>query len=204
MEKQSNKEKLSGQTLYKLAHASETAENVCLALGTRERVRDFSNINSLKYELRRKGLKIVENDYMKMWKDWQSAGLGAIEFGRGKKQTKFIHFYNMRAIAAAALEGKDVEVESRKKEERMTSSFNRATQLESIVKSISEKTIVSPKMNAPVVAQTMPNVVNRIIVSLRPNVVVDLSLPQDITASEIDRIREALGRVYPAGASKTA
>lgn len=211
MEKQGLKEKLSGQTLYKLAHASETAENVCLALGTRERIRDFSNINSLKYELRHQGFKIVEADYMKMWKDWQTAGLGTIEFGRGKKQTKFVHFYDMRKIASAAIDGKDVEVMARNKEQKVAVSADRSLQLDRIAKSISEtkvenaKVMETIKKSVPAPKAVLPAVgVNRIIVSLRSNLVVDFSIPQDITPAEVDRIREALNRVAPAGAYSAA
>lgn len=134
-------QKLSGEMLYKLGHATETHEAVCYALGTRQRVRDFSNINSLKWELRHEGFKIVEADYMQMWKDWQSAGLGVILLGRGKKQNKFIHYYDMRKIAAAALEGKDVEVEVRNENQKAIIQEANTMQLERVVKSINSQLV---------------------------------------------------------------
>jgi hypothetical protein len=140
-------QKLSGEMLYKLGHATETHEAVCYALGTRQRVRDFSNINSLKWELRHEGFKIVEADYMQMWKDWQSAGLGVILLGRGKKQNKFIHYYDMRKIAAAALEGKDVEVEVRNENQKAIIQEANTMQLERVAKSINSqlaKAVESP------------------------------------------------------------
>lgn len=199
------KDKLSGQTLHKLAYSSETAQNVCLALGVRERVRGFSNINSLKYELRHQGFKIVEEDYMKMWKEWQDAGLGMIVLGRGRKQTKFVHFYDMRKIAQAALEGKDVEIESNKKRIEIDVAKDRSVTLDQIAKSIKERPQAreeAPKKPEP--KQTVTTVLNRVFIELRPGVMIDIKLPNDVTSAEIDRIREVLNNLVPSSASIAA
>lgn len=219
----SAKHTIPGEVLYKIAHASETAENVFLALGIRERIRDFSNINSLKYELRREGLKIVEADYMKMWKDWQDAGLGTIVLGRGKKQTKFIHNYDMRKIAQSGLTGKDLEVDIHKKEVSIPAFKDKTAQLNDIAKAIGKtksnvKSLTSPP---PVVAATpkaetlvspppapkeepRARRLNRVFISLREDVLLDIKLPEDITSAEVDKIRESLNRLVSSAATRAA
>lgn len=135
------KEKLSGPMLYQIGHKTETHANVSLALATRQRIRDFSNLASLEYELRHAGFKIVHEDYMAFWKDWQEAKLGQLILGRNKKKTRFLHFYDMRKIAEAMLEGKDVEIEMRKKEDHAVAMEMRAGQLDSIAKSINDSIV---------------------------------------------------------------
>jgi hypothetical protein len=132
------KTKLSGEILYQLGHKNETYENVSLALATRQRIRDFSNLSSLEYELRHNGLKIDHDQFMQYWKDWQAAGLGQLHLARNKKKMRFSHYYDMRTIAAAALAGKDVEVQMRKQEDVAVATKQRAEQLDSIAKSISK------------------------------------------------------------------
>lgn len=190
------KQKLLGSMLHKIGHATPTHENVNLALATRERVRGFSNINSLKYELRAMGFKIVDHEYNQYWKDWQAAGLGVISPGKGKKQTKFIHFYDMRKVAQAALEGKDIEVVNR----QVDAAKVRAENVEAVAKVLSE----APKTKSEVAAPKPTPSVNHVFVSIRPSVLIDFTLPHDITPDEIARLREALDRLTPAKSSQAA
>lgn len=181
--------KLSGETLGKIAHATETAENVSLALAVRDRVRDFSNINTLKYELRSQGLKIVDADYNKYWSSWQDAGLGVISLGRGKKQTKFLHYYDMRVVARAGLDRKDIVVAAAQKDNESEIKKVRSAQLDDIASSIGKKQVKAAATPAKDVGA------QNVFIALRKGVFIALKLPLDITDAEVSVIKEALDRL---------
>lgn len=100
-----------GKDLKELAHSSPEAETALYALALRERLRTFTDITRLRYELMKKGHKIVESRFLKVFTDLESKGMGSIIHGRGDKPTRFEWNYSMKSIAEAALEGKDVQVE---------------------------------------------------------------------------------------------
>lgn len=92
-----------------IAHSNETALATMEELNNRQRNRKFLNIELIHKNLLRKGLKIVDADYMKYWKDMQEAGVGSIVYGRKGNPDRFACNYNLKDVAQVALGGGKVE-----------------------------------------------------------------------------------------------
>lgn len=98
---------LDGSKLKKIAHATHTAIVTATSLALRERLRHSSDITRTRNALARSGERIVESDYMQFWKDLQSAGVGAIVYGRRGKPDRFEWHFSLKSVAKACLEGSD-------------------------------------------------------------------------------------------------
>jgi hypothetical protein len=107
---------IPGSKLKEIVGHSETAEATAYALFLRNRLRTFTDIPRLKFELMKKGLHVVEADYDKLWEELEAAGMGVMVYGRNGKADKFEWHYNMRLVAQAAIEGQNLPVAQKPKE----------------------------------------------------------------------------------------
>ncbi len=165
--------KLDGKLLKQVADANSTAEVVAMSLSLRERLRHFSDIRRTKMTLIRNGEKIVENDYKKFWKDLETLGVGSIIYGRKGNADRFEWHYNLKSIASAAIEGRDLELN------RL--NFN---------PSKTEEVKKSPvKLLVPEITE------KNVYVMLRDDFSINMNVPSDITKKEIDLIVKALQEV---------
>lgn len=169
---------LDGKKLKDICHRNRTAEVTTLSLAMRERLRHFSDIGRTRNALVRQGEKIVDGDYMQYWKDLQAAGVGAIIFGRRGNPNRFEWHYSLKKIAKAALEGTNVEAERHEAEKPAAPApapkvIRRSPQAPAPVKTLAQKTVFIP---------------------LRSNFDLEIKLPGDVNAQEIETITKALAR----------
>lgn len=92
--------------LIEIANMSQTALTLMTDLGSRERHRPFSDIKRQKQELIRKDYKIVEGEANMFWRLLEQEGFGVIMSSSKGKPEKFVWNYNLKEIAAIALEEK--------------------------------------------------------------------------------------------------
>jgi hypothetical protein len=92
--------------IKEVIHHSETAETVANALFLRQRMRNFTIIQNLKYELLNEGHRIIEADFDKFWEELEQAGMGVIVYGQNVRRNRFEWHYNLRYIIQAGMEGK--------------------------------------------------------------------------------------------------
>lgn len=100
---------LDGKYLKTIAHSSDTAKAVLKALAGRERLRHFSDIARTKAQLLAEGLKVIDSEYMQLWKDLQAANVGSIVYGRRGNPSRFEWHYNLKTVADTALSGKNAQ-----------------------------------------------------------------------------------------------
>lgn len=91
--------------LKEIAHSTPTAVVTMTALALRERTRNSSDITRTRRELQSQGERIVDEDYMRLWKDLQDAGYGSIIFGRRGKNDRFEWHYSLKQVAQTAIGG---------------------------------------------------------------------------------------------------
>lgn len=102
---------LDGAKLQEIATANETAIITAQALQERSRNRMTSDITRMRSQMVRDGKKILEADYVKFWKDLQTAGVGSIVYGRRGKPDRFDWHFNLKNIGKAMLDGSNEKVE---------------------------------------------------------------------------------------------
>lgn len=165
--------KLEGKLLKRIADANPTAEVVATSLALRERLRHFSDIRRTKMDLIKNGEKIVDNDYKKFWKDLESLGVGSIVYGRKGNPDRFEWHYNLKSVASAVIEGKDLELSR-----------------------IDFKSAKKPEMIRTPIKLVKPSVTERnVYIMLRDGISLNLNVPSDLTKNEINLIVRALSQV---------
>lgn len=163
---------LNGKQLREIAHKTRTAEITMTAMAMRERLRHFSDISRTRTQLLRAGEKIIDEDYKQFWKDLQAAGVGSIIYGRKGKPDRFEWHYSLKKVAKAALEGTD------EKAERVTAE------------TLSLPENVEAKSSSP----SSKHNDRLVYIPLRNNFDVEIRLPRDVSAQEIETIKKALER----------
>lgn len=169
--------KLEGKLLKQVADANPTAGVVATSLALRERLRHFSDIRRTKMSLIKSGEKIVDNDYKKFWKDLEALEVGSIIYGRKGNPDRFEWHYNLKSVAAAAINGNDQEVEriSKVPISKPTTQLTATRQIK----------LLKPE----------PSREKSMYIMLRDDFAVNFSVPGDITKKEIDLIVKALYQV---------
>lgn len=99
---------LKSEELKKLAHSSDTSQMIFLDLSERERYRRTLNLKEFKRNLIRKGAKIVDAEYIKSWRDLQSAGVGEVSFDKRGEPKVFRWYYSLVDIANIGI-GKETD-----------------------------------------------------------------------------------------------
>lgn len=101
---------LNGSALKEIAHANPTAEAITLALAVRKRFRHVSNLRGMKNSLLKRNEKVVDEDYMRYWKQLEEAGVGSVVHGRKGNPDRFEWNFNLKTVAEAAIQGTNNEV----------------------------------------------------------------------------------------------
>lgn len=107
-----NKQKvvtLDGNYLQTIAQSSGTAKAVLKSLAGRERLRHYSDIARTKAQLLASGAKVVDSEYMQLWKDLQAANVGSIVYGRRGNPSRFEWHYSLKTVADTALTGRNLQ-----------------------------------------------------------------------------------------------
>jgi hypothetical protein len=180
---------LDGKKLQQIANASHSATVAITALALRERLRHFSDINRTKTQLIREGEKIVDSDYMKMWKDLQEAGVGSIVYGRKGKPDRFEWHYSLKKVAKSALEGTNEEVHKLVPEKKSAKQAKPT-------KVIRRKLSVEEKSQRANQSDAM-NIGNEklVFIPLRKGFNLEFTLPRDFSRDEAEIISQALHKV---------
>lgn len=174
-----------GKKLYKLAHESKTADAVVHALASRERLRHFIDIRRMRYDLKKEGFKIIDSEYMNLWREWEKMGLGSIVRGRIGKDDRFVMNYDMRRVAEASIKGTDLGSEDVKKGVVLKA-----------VAAVTKRRGRKPK--AETLQQTVSlvnaNQSKQVIIGLDNNTIIKIDLPFGITKDDIKRITNTLNQ----------
>lgn len=179
---------LDGSKLKQIAHASHTAEVTITALAMRERLRHFSDISRTRNTLVRNGEKIVEEDYMKFWKQLQDAGMGTIIYGRRGKPDRFEWYYSLKKVAKAAIEGTNESAEKVGGKGRSVAK----------PKSVPQKLSKEEKQEKVQKAEVAPtnNGARFVYIPLRPDFDLELPVPpKGYSPDEVEVISRALRRL---------
>jgi hypothetical protein len=176
-----------GKKLYQLAHGNETADAVVHALASRERLRHFIDIRRLKYSLKKDGFKIIDNEYMNLWKEWEKMGLGSIVRGRIGNDDRFVMNYDMRKVAEASMNGTDLSPNDVKKGVVLKAAAK-------VIGKRGRKPKVNTEKPMPIqpVAQTNSM---QLIISLKNDEIVKINLPAGLNKEDIKRITNTLSKV---------
>jgi hypothetical protein len=106
---------LDGPKLQTIVNKNETAKTVMTYLNGRERQRDFVDIGRLYNHLIAQGLKIDRNELMQFCDDLKSIDYATLVIGRRGGAPRLLLHYSMKAIAEAAMTGRQLEVQRLKK-----------------------------------------------------------------------------------------
>lgn len=85
-----------------IAEETNTSKEVFSHLKERIRFRRETNLHKLHNILMHSGAKIVEEEYINLFKRLQDEGAGALIIGRRGKPDRFKWYYNLKKIAEAA------------------------------------------------------------------------------------------------------
>lgn len=100
---------LDGSYLQTIAQSSETARAVLKSLAGRERLRHDSDLARTKAQLLAEGTKVVDSEYMQLWRDLQAANVGSIVYGRRGNPSRFKWHYSLKTVADTALTGRNLQ-----------------------------------------------------------------------------------------------
>lgn len=167
---------LNGKQLKEISHKNRTAEVTMTALAMRERVRNFSDIPRTRAKLIKEGEKIVETDYLQLWKDLQTAGVGVIVYGSNKRPNRFQWHFSLKQVAEVCLEGTDQKADITAKPQAV-------------------KVIRRPALEVKAASPVAPLPDRLVYVSLRKDFDVAIKLPGNVTQDEIATISKALNRI---------
>lgn len=90
-------------TLKSIAEENATSKAVFGQLSSRVRSRGQINLRKLRYDLLTQGQRIVEEEYVEIFKKLQDLGVGKLISGRHGKPTRFMWNYKLVSIAKAAV-----------------------------------------------------------------------------------------------------
>lgn len=195
---------LEGAKLKQIAGHSETATVLMFNLAERKRFRNITDISHLKNALIRSGEKIIDEDYIAVFKELEAIGVGSLIIGRRGKPSRFKWNYSLKNIGEAAINGKDVVVTplhntktkrtlqlvpvapQPKKRGRKPGTKNAIKTTH--VKLDAPKVEPHVEIDIPVKKDTGTNV---LYVALRPDFVFQTNLPK-LSQSEADMLCEAI------------
>lgn len=92
-----------------IANGSETAKTVFDVLSKRRRFRRQTNLNKLQQMLMDQGCLIVEDDYINLFKELETKGVGSLIVGRKGNPNRFKWNYSLKSVAKAAIGNDNVE-----------------------------------------------------------------------------------------------
>jgi hypothetical protein len=97
-------------SLFAVANSSPAAKAVFIALGDRQRFRRRTDLNRLYLTVQSnpKNSGISEDDFLEVFKDLQAIKAGSLVIGRKNNPNRFVWKYNLKELASAALNNKDL------------------------------------------------------------------------------------------------
>ena len=93
------------QSIQQIANQNEAAKVVFSALGERQRFRRQTDLRRLMNNIMSGGQRLVEDDFMDVFKSLERAGVGSIIHRRGNHPPRFKWYYNLKDVAKAANQG---------------------------------------------------------------------------------------------------
>lgn len=160
--------------LKSIMNASKTATTSMILLGFKQRHQAYTNIATVKSQLKDMGEAVQEKEYMEFWKALQDAGVGEIILGRRGGHTRFEWFYSLRDVAQAAIEGKgDVK--------KLRSSRSRHRSSPSGLQHRRRQLATAPKREERLVFN----------IQVRPGYALEVNLPGDISPEELEKVKNS-------------
>lgn len=94
---------INNDVIKNLDHSNPTAEGIFLYLSYRQRNRSSTDLTNLKRELLKKGVKVVDGDYLNTFNTLKDAGVGTIKIGRNGNPSKFFWHFSQKEIGKIGL-----------------------------------------------------------------------------------------------------
>lgn len=179
------KSNIDNAKLRSICKATHSAEVTITSLAMRERLRHTSDIVRLKTQLVRSGEKIVEEDYMRFWKELEAIGIGSIVYGRKGKADRWEWHYNLKSIAKAVINGSSDAVEKIDGKKRSKVVVSKMP----VRKQVKRETRVESHVNTIVRSEKV------IFIPLRSDCDISINLPANITKEELAKINYALQKM---------
>lgn len=88
--------------LQVVSNQSDTSRLIFKELGNRQRFRSSTDLRQFRNNLLASGMKIVQDDFTKTFKDLEKLGAGSLITGRRGNASRFIWNYNLKSLAKAA------------------------------------------------------------------------------------------------------
>lgn len=186
--------------LKEITNASHTSIITMLLLALRIRDRGFSNITATKEQLIRMGEKVVDEDFLKFWRDLQTAGIGSIVYGRRGRPDRFQWHYSLKNVARVAIEGKEHEVAElakRKPKRNQAKPVAKKTRAAKPTARPVSNHVVRASVPAAKAALAAPAPqVERVMqtIQLRDGSIAEIILPKEVSKNDLERIKLALSR----------
>lgn len=160
---------IDGRKLKQTCDTNETSHAILTELAARKRMRKALNITRFKFNLLKKeGIKFSSKDYFQCFKDLEKDGCGTVIYGRNGKYDRFEWHYNLKEVAKAILTGVTSKVE------------------------VIEQVPVEVPLTRKVMKEKLSTLV---YIPLRPGINIKLSLPGDLSESDINVIKSALDSI---------
>lgn len=182
-----NTDTVDGSRLKKIFNQSDTAKMVLESLSERVRARPEISPIRLKIKLMHEGKIVDMKDYTDLWENLAKAGVGVLVRGRRGGPNRFIFNYGLKAVAKAAMEGRQTElqrIKAKSKGKKMPKK--KETKEPAMVATPKKSEPVSKKTEvAPVIAQT------KILIPFRGGSI-PIVFPSDVTKEEIRSVADTL------------
>lgn len=85
-----------------IAEKNDTALNVFGILAQRQRYRKDTNLDKLRDQMRKEGMKLVDDDFKDLFVQLKKAGIGHLVTGP-RKEPRFKWYYNLKDVAKSAI-----------------------------------------------------------------------------------------------------
>jgi hypothetical protein len=182
---------IQASAVKELAKSSDTAEAILLYFATRDRHTNKTDFQRHKMALRREGFKIVDADYEAAMKKMEEIGAGRVVWPRGRSQNppRFDWSVNMKAFGRMAFDEEVIIVKLKEKEETRQQRAPRKEAAPTVKRKRGrppgKKNTVQAKPNADTKHHTF-------YIHLAGNRIVEMLVPSDINASEIQVVKTVL------------
>ena len=183
-----------------LANASHSAEVAMVYLACRDRLRDFTDLHRTRNQLVHDGEKIVEEDFLALFKGLQELDLGHVVYekkGKNKDRKEAVKFewhVSFKKVAQAALNG--VQTRSEPMIDAPIPTIKAKPVIKrSRVRRNSNKLDMAARA-AAVRSQPLPAKEKRLLfIALRKDFSLEIALPGNLSSEEAELINTAVKRL---------
>lgn len=185
---------INGPELKQASEANETAKSIRKYLNERIRNTAITDLPRTKMEILRSGGTVEEGDYVEYWKKLDAIGVGTFFKGRGINKDTFTWKYSLKIVAQAMSTGSVEELPKhvQKVKPKLDMKAIKTGKFVTLSKPFSRALHSAPKAaKRDKVALT----VRTVHIHLRPDFMIELSVPQDFSKEEAQQLCRSVARL---------